>query len=191
MERREEVQDLNFFLKDKLGFLVLCFNGLSSKALKDLLKIVQDIATEFRANFNAFALIILSKGGAPEIYGSNNEPIPIGDILSYFSDENCPQFMNKLKLFFFQTILNEVGPVPQRRISIPSNSVVLSVYPTNESQVPVFVDRVKARCRTTPIDEIVDTIKEQLRDHNCRVECRKNFDRHCNRILATRPTHNK
>ena len=191
MERREEVYDLNFFLKDTLGFLVLCFNCLSSKNLRDLLTIVQQIAIEFHAKFNAFALIILSKGGAQEIHGSNNETIPIGDILSYFSDENCPQFMNTLKLFIFQTIQTENRAVIDRRISSPSNSVVFSVYPTNESQVPVFIDRMKALCSTTPIDEIVDKIKEQLRDHNCRVECIKNFDRHCNRILPTRSTHNK
>ena len=191
MERREEVHDLNYYFKNTLGFLVLCFNCLSSKALNDLLTIVQDIATEFRAKFNAFVLIILSEGKAPGIYGSNNEAIPIGDILGYFSDENCPQLKYKPKLFIFQTIRTKNRAVIDHRISSPSNSVVLSVYPTNESQVPVFVDRMKALCFTTPIDEIVDKIKQELRDQNCRVESRTNFDRPCNRILATRPTHNK
>ena len=191
VERREEVQDINYIFKNTLGFLVLCFNCLSSKALLKLLTtIVQEIATEFHANLNAFVLIVLGKGEAPEIYGSNNETIPIGNILGCFSDEKCPQLKYKPKLFIFQTILTRNRNVPQHRISSPSNSVVLSVYPTNESQVPVFVDRMKALCSTTPIEEMVDKIKRELKQ-NCRVECRTNFDRHCNKIFATRLTQSK
>ena len=190
-ERREEVQDLNFLLKNTLGFLVLCFSCLSSIALSNLLTTVQQIPIEFHEKFNAFVLIILSKGSTPEIYGSNNETILIADILGCFSDENCPQLKNKPKLFFFQTILTEDRAVSDRRIRTPSNSAVLSAYPRRQSQVPTFVGRMRALCYTTPIDEIVDKIKEQLRDQNCHVECGKNFDRHCNRILATSPIQNK
>ena len=192
-ERREEVQDLIFFLKNTLGFLVLCFNCLSSKPLKNLLAIVQEIPNEFYAKFNAFVLIILGKGKAPEIYGSNNETIPTREILSFFSDENCSQLTYKPKLFIFQTILTstKIPAFSDRRIPTPSNSVVLSVYPRNESQIPVFIDHIKDLYYNTPIDEVVEEFKEQFRDQNCHVECRKNFDCDCNRILATTPTHSK
>ena len=105
-ERREEVQDLNSFFRNTLEFMVLIFNCLSSKNILNLLATVQQIPPEFQARFNAFVLIILSKGKTPEIYGSNNETIPIADILGCFSDENCPQLKNKPKLFFFQTTTN-------------------------------------------------------------------------------------
>ena len=191
MERREEVQDLTRVFRNMFGFLVLCFNSLSKNSILELLRIVHKVATEFDATLNAFVLIILSKGEAPEIYDSNNESVPLVDVLDPFSDENCPQLMNKPKLFFFQTILTKDIVVPERRLEILSNYVFLSAYPRVESEIPLFVDRMDSLCYTTPIGNIFNKIKEQLRDKNCRVECRINLDPQCDKILATRSLHSK
>ena len=192
IERREEVQELTRVFKDMFGFLVLCFNSLSIKSIFLLLSIVHNIATEFDATLNAFVLIILSKGKAPEIYDNKKESISIGEVLSHFSDENCPQQLkNKPKLFFFQTILTEDTIVPERRLQILPNSVFLSAFPRSESEVPLFVDRMRTLCYTTAIGNIFNKIKEQLRDKNVRVECRINLDLQCDKILATRSLHSK
>ena len=99
-ESCKEVQDLESLFKDKLDFLVLCFNNLTSEPLNVLLKVVAETCHFF--DICAFALVILSKGKQQSLYDNNNDIIPTQDVLDRFSS---PQLADKSKIFIFETIL--------------------------------------------------------------------------------------
>ena len=185
VERSEEVQDLTRVLRNVFGFFVMCFNDLSSKAFIRLLIEVLGAIANHQFDMNAFILIILGKGDKPNIYDTNQETIPTKDILSYFSDENCPQLINKPKLFFFQTILTKNVVVPEHRLAIPFNSCVLLTYPQKESQTPMLTQCMQAHCHDKRICDIFDQIKEQIKKKGHYAKCQSNLNRRCNVILPT------
>ena len=185
VERSEEVQDLTRIFRNVFGFFVMCFNNLSSNTFFRLLIEIIGATADDKFDINAFILIFLSKGDKPNIYDANKETIPIRDILSYFSNENCPKLTNKPKLFFFQTILMKNIVFPKHRLAIPFNSCVLLTYPQKESQTSRVTQCMQAHCHDTPICDIFDQIKEQIREKGHYVEWQSNLNRHCNTILPT------
>lgn len=184
IERSEEVQDLTRVLRNVFGFFVMSFNNLSSKAFVRLLIEVIGATANGQFDMKAFILIVLSKGDKPNICDTNQEAIPTKDILSYFSNDNCPQLTNKPKIFFFQTILTKNVAVPEHRSAIPFNSCVLLTYPQKESQTPLLTQYVQDHCHDK-ICDIFDQIKEQIRKKDHYVEWQSNLNRHCNIILPT------
>ena len=165
VERSEEVQDLTRIFRNVFGFFVMCFNNLSSNTFFRLLIEIIGATADDKFDINAFILIFLSKGDKPNIYDANKETIPIRDILSYFSNENCPKLTNKPKLFFFQTILMKNIVFPKHRLAIPFNSCVLLTYPQKESQRSRLTQCMQAHCHNTLICDIFDQIKEQIREN--------------------------
>ena len=156
----KDVQDLIKELKE-ICFIVLNFNSLSPKPLLHLLKGVNEVAAT--NPLNAFVLIILSKGKTPEIYCNNNGTLQTTDILSCFSNVECP------KLFFFQTILTEGenSPTITNESCSLSNFVFFFAYPSQNksSQVSIFIECIQALSNNTVSDIVDEIIKKTERNH--------------------------
>ena len=185
-ECHKEVQDLIKVFEKIFCSLVLCFSCLSPKPLLHLLTRVDEVAAT--SSWNAFVLIILSKGKALHIYCNNNEVLQTTDILSCFSNVKCP------KLFFFQTILTEDVHLPRQnnKSCCLSNSMVFSAYPSQKesSQVSVFIDCILTLCYNAAIGDAVEEIKKKIKDIHY-IYWQRSPDFQNSMILANQSSNNK
>ncbi|XP_070545003.1 caspase-3-like [Ptychodera flava] len=84
----------------KLAFSVKIYNNLTCGELKDVLKALSE---EDHSNSDCLAIAIQSHGADNgDIYGSDDETIPILQVAEYFLGDNCKSLVGKPKLFFIQ-----------------------------------------------------------------------------------------
>ena len=65
-------------------------------------EIVEEIRLRDHSNHDSFVCFIMSHGTDGYIYGSDSEPLPLGDITSQLKRERCRSLDTKPKLFFLQ-----------------------------------------------------------------------------------------
>ncbi|CAG2105421.1 unnamed protein product, partial [Medioppia subpectinata] len=83
---------------DQLFFDVKLYNNKSADQMKALLA---DIAADSAlVGHDALVVIMLSHGAEEGIYGTDGVTVPINTILEMFNNKNCPQLLDKPKMFF-------------------------------------------------------------------------------------------
>ncbi|KAK2501106.1 hypothetical protein MC885_009431 [Smutsia gigantea] len=83
-----------------LGFSVYTYNNVTKKCLEEILQ-------EFKshpgnADGDCFVFFALTHGKCGAVYSSDEAIIPIGEIMSHFTAQQCPGLAHKPKLFFIQ-----------------------------------------------------------------------------------------
>uniref|UniRef100_A0A2K6FZF1 Caspase 10 n=1 Tax=Propithecus coquereli TaxID=379532 RepID=A0A2K6FZF1_PROCO len=90
------------------------------------------------ADGDCFVFCVLTHGKDRMVYSSDGVPIPIGEILSHFTAQQCPGLVGKPKLFFIQACQGEaIQP------SVPIEADALNpedTFPPLEYRIPITVD---------------------------------------------------
>ena len=98
-ESTKDAQDLISLFKYKLGFFVEVYNNLTSEKMLVLLRNAQGAD---HSCLSCFVLAILSHGGEHgKIYGTDDKPVLVKDIASYFTGDKCQTLKDKPKIFIF------------------------------------------------------------------------------------------
>ncbi|CAG2106004.1 unnamed protein product [Medioppia subpectinata] len=72
-----------------------------NKTVEQMKALLADIAADSAlVGHDALAVIILSHGATEGIYGTDGVTVPLKSILEMFNNENCPQLIDKPKMFF-------------------------------------------------------------------------------------------
>ncbi|CAG2108820.1 unnamed protein product, partial [Medioppia subpectinata] len=83
---------------EQLFFRVKLYENKTADKMKALLA---DIAADKAlVKHDALVVIILSHGAEEGIYGTDGVTVPLKTILEMFNNENCPQLIDKPKMFF-------------------------------------------------------------------------------------------
>ncbi|CAN2389152.1 cysteine-type endopeptidase activity involved in apoptotic signaling pathway, partial [Pristimantis euphronides] len=82
-----------------LGLDVEIRNELLTRQIRDCLS---EFSKRDHTERDCFVCCILSHGKSQEIYGTDNETIPISEVTSYFYTQKCTTLAEKPKLFFIQ-----------------------------------------------------------------------------------------
>ena len=88
-------------LFEELGFAVKIKKDLTQEEMQ---KVSRDAAAEDHSQFDAFVFIILSHGGEGDVvFGVDDRPVRIEDIMMEFKPIKCATLSGKPKLFFIQS----------------------------------------------------------------------------------------
>ncbi|ELT98035.1 hypothetical protein CAPTEDRAFT_89522 [Capitella teleta] len=86
-------------LFENLHFETILKENVTAKGMKKLL--VDEARMQF--NSEAFVLFIMSHGAQGRVYGNDGKYLDIEeDIVPVFDGKNCPELINKPKIFFIQ-----------------------------------------------------------------------------------------
>lgn len=83
----------------QLGFVVQKHTDLKAH---QIFTVVQDLAKAIDNSASCFVCCIMTHGMLGSIYGSDSNPVKIGDITGFFKEKQCKALAGKPKLFFIQ-----------------------------------------------------------------------------------------
>ena len=98
-ESSNDAKELLSLFKCKLGFHVEIYNNLTSE---EMLVLLRNARGADHSSLSCFVLAILSHGGEHgKIYGTDDKPVLVRDIASYFTGDQCQTLKDKPKIFIF------------------------------------------------------------------------------------------
>ncbi|XP_054441814.1 caspase-10 [Pteronotus mesoamericanus] len=119
-----------------LGFVVKIYDNVNKTELEEVLKKYKSHPDH--AEGDCFVFCVLTHGKFGAIFSSDEALIPIREIMSHFTAQQCPDLANKPKLFFIQACQ---GEEIQPSVSIETDAVnPESTLPPLQDSVPVEAD---------------------------------------------------
>lgn len=119
-----------------LGFSVDMWVDVTKKCLDEVLQKYKSLPDH--ANGDCFVFCVLTHGQFGAVYSSDEALIPIREIMSHFTAQQCPGLANKPKLFFIQACQGEEIQ-PSASIEADAVNPELTQPPLRDS-VPVEAD---------------------------------------------------
>ncbi|XP_008050480.1 caspase-10-like, partial [Carlito syrichta] len=101
-----------------LGFSVSKHDNLTKACLEKVLEKYKSHPDH--AGADCFVFCVLTHGNLGTVYSTDEAPIPIREIMSYFTAQQCPGLAKKPKLFFIQACQ---GSEIQPYVSIEADAV--------------------------------------------------------------------
>lgn len=119
-----------------LGFNVDIRNDVTKECLEEVLQKYQSHPDH--ANGDCFVFCVLTHGKFGAIYSSDDALIPIQEIMSHFTAQQCPGLVNKPKLFFIQACQ---GKEIQSSVLIEADAINPElILPSLEDSIPNEAD---------------------------------------------------
>lgn len=119
-----------------LGFSVDMWVDVTKECLDEVLQKYKSLPDH--ANGDCFVFCVLTHGQFGAVYSSDEALIPIREIMSHFTAQQCPGLANKPKLFFIQACQGEEIQ-PSASIEADAVNPELTQPPLRDS-VPVEAD---------------------------------------------------
>ncbi|CAG2108822.1 unnamed protein product [Medioppia subpectinata] len=133
----------------QLFFDIKLYNNKSANQMKTLLA---DIAADSAlVRHDALAVIMLSHGADEAIYGTDGVTVNLMTILEMFNNENCPQLIDKPKMFFINACRGVTFSFGARK-NLGSNFTPLHTISISNTPIPnsLEADYVMRKSKTDP-----------------------------------------
>ncbi|XP_043934182.1 caspase-8-like isoform X2 [Protopterus annectens] len=114
----------------KLHFTVECHNDLTADKIRMAVKSYQN---DIHKRRDCFICCILSHGDKGTVYGVDGKRVPIRDITSCFTGQQCPSLIGKPKIFFIQACQGE-----KTQYGVPLETDFLDVDLVETDAAPVI-----------------------------------------------------
>ncbi|KAM7105709.1 caspase-10 isoform 3-T6 [Molossus nigricans] len=119
-----------------LGFIIDIYDNVTKSHLEKVLQKYKRHPDH--ADGDCFVFCVLTHGRFGAVYSSDEALIPIREIMSHFTAQQCPSLANKPKLFFIQACQ---GEEIQSSVSIQADAINPEpTHPPLEDSVPVEAD---------------------------------------------------
>ena len=124
-------EKLKSLFGDTFGYHVQYYHHLTVNAMRDLLSTVRDCD---QSHCSSLAIIILCQGEGDNFFATDynskmRNSISVQEIISHYSDENCPQLVGKAKIFLFEVWSPEV--TTQMRPMLTTKEDQTNLLPTS------------------------------------------------------------